>query len=262
MKSATQNNKTQVFTKIPMNRILPPQLHMRREISKDHLATLTDSMDRYGLISPILVKPSGGKFRIVAGWRRYAAAQHLHWKQIPAITMVLKDQTLEAMKVHENLIRQDVNPVDEAHYLKALTAKHQLSQAQLAKLLQKSPSYITQRLDILRYPTALLNAVEDGQISVSAARELNVIQDPTLRTSYIAAALKAGITPETAAQWRHDANLLRGHDTDQKKKTGRPTQTKNPETVHLPCTLCGQPHPILESTMYRVCANCNVKLSK
>jgi ParB family chromosome partitioning protein len=233
---------------------------MRQDMDSEKLNELKSSMQRLGLIQSILVKQVKGKYEIIAGFRRWTAANQLRWKEIPAVICDGTDKENEIRKTHENLFREDVNVMDLALYIQTIMAKLKLNQKGIAKLIGRSDAYVTGIMNLFKYPANLRKAVEQGTIAPTAARELFAIKDDQLRNTYIEAAIKNGITPELAVQWRNDANSLRQQQDDAAHGKHAPAQAIKPQSIHMPCSICGDTHPIETSTMVRLCTKCKTKL--
>ena len=257
--TAKRKTKTVLgFTKsIPTKLISLPKLKMRSTITNASIMELAQSIHKHGLLQPIIVKGTDKQYHLIAGARRLAALKYLKWPEIPAYIVTANLEQAEAMKVHENMMREAINPFDEAIYLSLLAKKLNVSHKRIAAMIGKSEAYVSQRLDILRYPDQLKDALEDSTIVPSAARELFTIKDHNTRSTYIAAAIRNGITPNLAAQWRTDANALSGIEPEKTRKPSAKTPIPRPNALHLPCTNCGNPHPIAQSVMYRMCPKCD-----
>lgn len=156
----------------------PSQFQPRRTFDADALNELAESIKVHGLLQPIvvrekdLVEPGTASYEIIAGERRWRAAQLAQLHEVPVI---IKDMTdLEALEIAliENLQREDLNPVEEAMGLKRLLKDYDYTQEQLAKSLGKSRSYIANMVRLLNLPEDVLSFVEAGDLSAGHARAL------------------------------------------------------------------------------------------
>lgn len=144
----------------------------RRHFDDAALQELADSIARRGVIQPIIVRPMGEGYQIVAGERRWRAAQRAHLHRIPAIVREFDEaETLEIALV-ENIQRQDLNAIEEADAYRKLIAEFGHSQEALGKLVGKSRSHISNLMRLLDLPAPVQQAVVEGRLSMGHARAL------------------------------------------------------------------------------------------
>lgn len=150
----------------------------RRHFDDAALDELAKSIASRGLIQPIVVRPQGDGYQIVAGERRWRAAQRAHLHEIPAIVRDFTEaETLEVALV-ENIQRQDLNAIEEAEAYHRLIADYGHSQEALARLVHKSRSHVANLIRLLDLPQVVRAAVADGQLSMGHARALITAPDP------------------------------------------------------------------------------------
>ncbi len=143
----------------------------RRFINPESLAELAASIADKGVLQPLLVRPVEGGFEIVAGERRFRAAQQAGLTSVPVVVKQLSDQQTLEIAIVENLQREDLSPVEEARAFKQLLA-FGLSQDGVAKAVGKSRSAVANTLRLLRLEEAALTALESGRISAGHARAI------------------------------------------------------------------------------------------
>ncbi len=144
----------------------------RRHFAEAALEELAKSIVRHGVIQPIVLRPYEGKYQIVAGERRWRAAQRAQIHQIPALVRSLTDaETLEIALI-ENIQRQDLNPIEEAEAYKRLSDEFGHSQAALANIVEKSRSHVANMMRLLELPVLLRDMVIEGQLQMGHARAL------------------------------------------------------------------------------------------
>ena len=129
-----------------MDKIVPSRYQPRREFSEDSIKELAETLDKDGLLQPIVVREDGDQYEIIAGERRYRAAKSLGWETIPAIVKNMDDDQAASLALIENLQREDLNPIDEAKAYTNLMKLNNLTQTALAKDMGKSQSYVAKRL--------------------------------------------------------------------------------------------------------------------
>lgn len=150
----------------------------RKQFDETALQELADSVAERGVIQPIIVRLlSGGRYQIVAGERRWRAAQRAQLHRIPAIVRDFTDAETMEIALIENVQRQDLNPVEEAEAYSRLIAQFGHSQEVLGKLVGKSRSHVANMIRLLDLPGTVLDVVREGRLSMGHARALVGIED-------------------------------------------------------------------------------------
>jgi ParB family chromosome partitioning protein len=160
---------------LPVESMGPSPFQPRRAMDPEALQELADSIAQRGILQPLLVRPTpgvAGSYQIIAGERRWRAAQKARLHDVPVLVRELSDADAMAAGLVENLQRADLNAVEEAEGYQRLLTEFNMTQDQLAAAIGKSRSYITHMLRVLNLPAQVLNLVQDGQISVGHARVL------------------------------------------------------------------------------------------
>jgi len=158
---------------MPMDLIHRGSYQPRQQIDPAEIASLSESIKSVGVIQPIIVREIGSnQYEIVAGERRWRAAQKAGLTEIPAIVKKIDDQTTAAMALIENIQRQDLNSIEMAVAVDKLNSEFALTHQQVAKLLGKSRSAITNILRLLNLANEVKQLVESGQIEMGHARAI------------------------------------------------------------------------------------------
>lgn len=157
---------------IPLAKIKPNKGQPRKNFDVGELAELTDSIKQNGVLQPLLVRKSGSGYEIVAGERRYQAAKAAGLQEIPVIVRDVSDDEIFKLALIENLQRADLNPIEEAQGYKKLIEDDDLTQEQLAKLVSKSRSAITNKLRLLDLPAEVQTLMSDGRLTAGHARAI------------------------------------------------------------------------------------------
>lgn len=145
----------------------------RQHFDEDALNELAASIASRGVIQPIIVtKARGGKYRLVAGERRWRAAQKARLHEIPAIIQDLSEADVMAIALIENLQREDLNPMEEARAYHRLSEDEGLTQAEIAEMVDKSRSHVANLQRLVSLPDDVKNLVESGDLSMGHARAL------------------------------------------------------------------------------------------
>jgi ParB family chromosome partitioning protein len=191
---------------VPIEFLRPCPLQPRRRFAEDDLAALAESIRHRGVIQPLLVRrtPDGADFfEIVAGERRWRAAQMAGAHELPVIVHELSDRDALEVAVLENVQRQDLTPLEEAEGYRRLIEEFEHTQEALASALGKSRSHIANLLRLLRLPAEVRALLERGELSAGHARALLGARDPVgLATAVVSRGLNVR---QTEALVRADA---------------------------------------------------------
>lgn len=173
--TATRDEPRAPYRVLPLAKIRPNPLQPRKEFREEDLADLEASLRVSGLLQPITVRPAprGAEgFELIAGERRFRAAQRLGWSEIPAVVRDVNDQTLLSLAMVENLQRADLNPIEEAEGYDQLIRDFSLTQQEVADIVGKDRSTIANTLRLLALPASVRRLVWDGALTVGHARAL------------------------------------------------------------------------------------------
>jgi ParB family chromosome partitioning protein len=158
---------------LPVARITPLPGNPRKHFDESALDELAASIATRGVIQPIIVRPHGeGRYELVAGERRWRAAQKARLHDIPALVRDLSDREVMALALIENLQREDLNPVEEARAYQRLSEDEGMTQAEIARMVEKSRSHVANIQRLLGLPESVLDLVEEGRLSMGHARAL------------------------------------------------------------------------------------------
>ena len=164
--------RSKTLSLIPIEKIQPNINHPRKTFSEEELTELKNSIESKGLLQPIIVREKGGYYEIVAGERRWRAAQSAQLHEIPALIKELTDIEVLEIAIIENIQRSNLNPYEEALGYKQLLEKFNYTQEELASNLGKSRVYITNLTRLLNLPDSVLKFLKDGKLTAGHARAL------------------------------------------------------------------------------------------
>jgi len=165
--------------RLPVSQVRPNPMQPRKEFREDELADLEASLRVNGLLQPVTVRPapSGIGYELIAGERRFRAAQRLGWTDIPAIVKEIGDKELLTLALVENLQRSDLNPMEEAEGYQHLMSSFSLTQQETADIVGKDRSSVANMLRLLGLPASVRRQVREGAISLGHARALLSLGD-------------------------------------------------------------------------------------
>lgn len=165
------------ITSVRINDVEPNREQPRKQFSQEELEALSDSIVKYGVISPITVRRVGERYVIIAGERRWRAARMAGLSEIPVIIISADDKKAAEIALVENIQRSDLNPVEEAQAYAALIDQYGLTQEEVAEQIGKSRSSVTNSLRLLDLPDAVLSMLAAGKFSSGHAKVLLGIKD-------------------------------------------------------------------------------------
>lgn len=163
---------------VAVSDLAPHPEQPRRHFDDAALDELAGSIAKRGVIQPIVVRPNGAGYQIVAGERRWRAAQRAHIHQVPVIVRDFDDSEALEIALIENIQREDLNAIEEAEAYRKLATEFGHSQEALGKLVSKSRSHIANLLRLLDLPARVRDWVADGQLQMGHARALITAPDP------------------------------------------------------------------------------------
>lgn len=224
--SASQESHTSGdVTELQLDMITPNPNQPRTDIDEDAIGELADSITKVGLLQPIIVRPLGEGYQIVAGERRWRACRKAGLESAPV--KVLSATEVESLEIAliENLQREDLNSIEEARGYRRLLAEYQMTQAELADKVSKSRSAITNALRLLDLPEEVQEMVYEGRMTAGHARAVLSVPEEATRLKLAAKVVDEGLSVREAE------NLARLFAAGQTERPPRPPMPKTYKTV-------------------------------
>nr|WP_297457682.1 ParB/RepB/Spo0J family partition protein [uncultured Halomonas sp.] len=170
---ANERQASERLVRLPLGQLARGKFQPRRDIQPEALEELTDSIRAHGIMQPIVVRPVGEeRYEIIAGERRWRAAQLAELDVIPALVREVSDQTALALALIENIQRENLNPVEESLALKRLLDEFELTQQQVADAVGKSRAQVANLLRLLALDPEVQTLLERGDLDMGHARAL------------------------------------------------------------------------------------------
>jgi ParB family chromosome partitioning protein len=157
--------------------VRPNPYQPRTSIDEEALGELTASIEASGLLQPVVVRPKGGGYELIAGERRMRAVQRLGWTTVPAVIKDVDDRTLLTLALIENLQRNNLSPIDEAVGYRRLMEEFTVAQVEVARLVGRNRSTVANLLRLLKLPKEVQALVHAGKLSEGHARALLPLDD-------------------------------------------------------------------------------------
>lgn len=248
--------KVDEYASIPVTLVDRPAKSIRMSIDMEYIRELSESIKEEGLLQPILVYRKGERYGIIAGDCRFLAISRLAWSHIPAIIKDVSEEQIHIQRATENILRHDMTPVEEARTYRDLIDNFKITLEYIATKTGKTPGLIKRRLDILKMPERLIDAIHLGKIGYSIAEILTMIKDPTALNYYLDFAIENGITAEVAKQWVKDwQDAKRRAESDVPSIESLPPAMQSKPTFYA-CDTCNNPVDILKIQALRTCPDC------
>lgn len=171
------------ITFLPLARITANPTQPRTEFLEQEISDLTESIKALGVIQPILVRPIGDGYQIVAGERRYRAATRAGLAQVPVLIRELGERETLEIAIVENVQRQNLNPIEEAKGYQRLMEDFALSAQEVAERVGKDRATITNIARLLKLPSVVQEMLRDGRITVGHAKAILTVKEPVAQIS-------------------------------------------------------------------------------
>lgn len=227
------------FQRVPLELIDEPSLPMREKMSREAMDELKASLALVGQLVPVILVKRGERFELLDGHRRYIAARELGWKELEAKFRTADTETEEATKVHANLMREGVNPAEEAIYYDQLLKRDGLDLDGLCRLVGRSPDYISGRYGLLRGDPAVFERLRDGTITLGVARALNRCEDASFRASFLDQAIRSGTSARVVEGWIQEWRGWQKPTATTPQSPPEPGGDSGVVPYHRECALCG-----------------------
>ena|GEM_PF-6873652 len=262
--------------------LVEPAHAARTTMDETALDSLVTSIRAVGILEPLLVRPlEDGRYEVVAGHRRLKAARIAPLAKVPCIDLE-RDTLSEAIKIHENLEREELSPSDEAIFYAELYERSGEDVDKVAELVKRTREHVEGRLNLLRGDKVVFESLAAGHISIGVALELNRMTHPDDRRFHLEYAERTGVTVSTARAWRVDANRRRELARPAPEETPA-AQASSPDDVarqslerrmfagaapweldssveERPCALCQEKRPAWRMLKKHLCEGCATSL--
>lgn len=178
--------------RVPLGRIRPCPFQPRKDFPEEAIRELADSIKEQGIVQPLIVRPSPNGYELIAGERRWRAAQSLGLADVPVIVREADDRTVLELALIENLQRENLNPIEEALGYAQLIEQFQLRQEEAASKVGKSRTSVANALRLLKLAPEIQRFVRDGRLSVGHAKVILGLEDPSKQKSAATRVMKEG----------------------------------------------------------------------
>ena len=231
--------------------IIPNRFQPRLNFDEQGLKELSDSIKEHGIIQPLVLRKLGSKYEIIAGERRYKAAQIAGLQTVPAVVANVDDNTSAEVALVENVQRRDLTAIEEARSYKSLLDKGYLTQEQLAKRMGLSQSAIANKLRLLKLDDEVQQALLDEKISERHARTLLTIEDKNQQKEWLHRIINERLTVRQLDQEIKKVKGIENISTEnieiKEEKPNNNEPKENPETLDIPSATPTDLFPVVET---------------
>lgn len=254
--------KDELVKQISVDMIAEPENPARMETLEVGIKELTDSIKLVGILEPLIVKKKGKGFELVAGHRRLMAAKRAGLVVVPCIVRGIQGKEVEQIMFHENVYREDMNDYEEAVFLERVIKDRKINQTEAAELIGKTPGYVSQKLQVLKYPEMLQNAMRSGSISFTSCRKLMEIKDESVRDYYIDTAINSGASINVIDSWVRSANQTPPAEPHAGPGESGQPQPPAPGVYKPQCWICGEAHDTTEMIVVQIDKECATRIKE
>lgn len=244
---ASPSPSVETIQEIAFDLIDDPKAPMRSDLNRDALWELAESIKTQGIINPPTVRPVEGRFEIVAGHRRFAAAKMAGLVKARFVVREMQDEKAAEVMAHENLFREDVDPVDEAVFIGELVNRFGWSVPMVASKVNRSQKWVTERLMVLDMPDYMIAAIKTGGMALGVALQLVQIDDERQRRVWTNMAAQDKITVRQAEYWLLDYRKNKDVYAAALDAGGVEDAPPPPVVQQVLCERCGVQVPITET---------------
>jgi len=245
---------------VKINLIDEPKKRIRESIDLGGVQELAGSIREVGLINAITIKRVKNRFEIIAGHRRYLACKMLGLKEIDANIEKKTEVESEEIKIAENIIREDLNPIDIANKLLYMENKLKVPAEKIAKRQGKTKNWVERKIMLLKLPVDCIDSIKERMISEKVGIELGKIEDTIERKRLLSYAIAHGATWKVVNDWVINYKTNRGIEERIINKELSHAETQGQTVVKVKCMLCGKEGDITEMRYEPCHSECYVEL--
>ena len=240
-----------------LDQISPPSFDQRITDSPIEDDELMESIRELGVLLPLIVLETTEGFEIIAGNRRFKQAGRAGLPAVPCLVVKSTGAASEKIKLHENLHRLPLSHIDQGYTFAHLIKEFNMTETQIATLSKKSIAYVSQHLSLIQSDETLVQAVHDGRLNFSVARELMHCKDDDDRHRLQTFAEDHGATQNVVRTWVQESNVETDKLSGEHKEVSRSPVAESPPLPMYPCRACEVPTSIMELVTVKLCRECN-----
>lgn len=203
---------------LPIGDLVPNLMQPRKNFNPERLKALEDSIRDHGVLQPIIVRPKGDQYEIVAGERRWRASTAAGLETVPCIVRDLDDRENMLMALIENMQREDLDPIEEAEAFQEMSDAYGLTHTEISKTVGRSRPYISNALRLLKLPEQIRGYVSEGVLSGGHARALAGVTDEKQMMDYAQACIEKSLSVRELEKMIREASVPKSTPKSEKKE--------------------------------------------
>ena len=213
-----------VIRRVPLSQVTPSQAQPRRLFQEESIASLAESIERDGLLSPPVVRPCPGGYELIAGERRWRASQLAGLTEVPVVVREANDSAVLEMMLIENLQRENLNPIEEAQGYQQLIAQFNLNQEEAAVKVGRNRATVANALRLLKLPEEVRESIRKGEITAGHAKVILGLETAADQVLAAHETISNGLSVRALEEWlEHLKNL-----SNDSIKPAKPVHLKEP----------------------------------
>lgn len=216
-----------------------------------------ESIRELGILEPLIVKEVTDGYEIVAGNRRFIQGGRAGLASVPCVIVKTTGAASEKIKIHENLHRLPLSHIDQGYTFAHLIKEYKMTEEKIALLSGRSIAYISQHLSLIQTDPIIINAVSDGRINFSVARELMRCKDTDERNRLQSFIETSGASQNTVRTWVDESNRETETVNHQIREVNPNPTLKSPQIPLYPCSICNTPTSIIDLKTVKFCPGCH-----
>lgn len=228
----------------------------RIDYENEGIEDLARSIQRLGMLNPIMVRDKGDYYEIIAGHRRYLAARTLNLTQVPAIIKDSEFHQDKEVTFAENYYRKDLSPVELAGAIKDMYVSGKSRIDEIARCFNKSEDWVKRQIAICDWPEDILGALHNGKINISAGNNLAFVTDRDYRVFLLRNAIEQGATARTTAAWLQAWQAMQPAEQAIEAEPVPGKAAQQPIAPQAPCLFCGEILPVNMMSHVPLCGHC------
>jgi ParB/RepB/Spo0J family partition protein len=241
---------------VHLSSLSAPQVPLRTAIERGGIEELATSIRQVGLLQPLVVIQTELGYEVKAGHRRLLACRMAPLDLVP-VQVISGDAEFQAtVMLVENVLRQDLTPIEEARAIRGMQAVMGLSVAQIATRMSKSEAWVRGRIELLTWPDAAVEAVAQGRASVAALRPLMELEDVAERDRLIGCAIESGATAVVTRTWVAGVLGMAASMPEELSLRSLASMPLVEYVVKMPCFSCREERVALDLRLARICDSC------
>ena len=247
---------------ISVDEIESPAVSMRSYLEEGKFEKLMKSIKQMGVLQPIRVYKAGKKYKIVFGERRFLAAKAAGLVEVPALVVKKDDKENRNAMLAENLIREDIDPVDLGMWLKDFKDESGLTFEAVGAQFGYGRGWAENLIGLTRCDEDLQEAVRAGHIDTLSARRLMTVKDPVVRRDLLGHAVESGATQRVIGGWVAQAQVAQGDRPAAPPVSGGGGVDTSPEPLYCNCAWCKDEVGLESAVTVRMCGRCYVQFQQ